>query len=176
MNVLESEITKVLLNLNVNKASGPDGIGNKILKNIAYSISRPLSMILNKSLQLGRFPEQWKLANVVPIYKKNDRSVASNYRPVSLLSNLSKVFERLVFNKLYEYFDTQNLLTERNSGFKKQDSTINQIIHITQRIYNALDDHKDVCMIFLDISKAFDKVYHEGLLFKLRQLGIEGIY
>ena len=82
--ISEEEINKVLLCLNVNKASGPDGVCNIILKNIAKKISKPLSLIFNKSLCTGVFPDKWKLANVVPLHKKNDRSVASNYRPVSL--------------------------------------------------------------------------------------------
>ena len=82
--------------------------------------------------------------------------------------------ECLVFNIMYEYFIDNNLLTRLNSGCKQNDSTVNQLVNIVHNIYKGLDDKSDVCMIFLDISKAFDKVYHDGLLFKLKQLGIEG--
>ncbi len=145
-----------------------------MLRNIGPSIVRPLSLLFNQSLAKGKFPTQWKLANVTAIFKKNDSSDAKNYRPVSLLSCLGKVFERVVYNKLYDYLDQNKLLTERNSGFKKSDGTVNQLVHMLNYIYSEIDKRRDVAVIFLDISKAFDKVYHAGLLFKLKQLGIEG--
>ena len=82
------------------------------------------------------------------------------------------MFERLVFNALYEYLAQNNLLTSKNSGFKANDSTINQLVYILHNIYNGLEQSKEARMVFLDVSKAFDKVWHPGLLFKLRQLGI----
>lgn len=174
--VTEEQVYKVLLNLNVNKASGPDGIGNMLLKNIAHSITKPLTLLYNKSLVSGKFPKQWKLANITAIHKKNDPSNAKNYRPVSLLSCLGKVFERTVHNIIYDHLERHHLLTERNSGFKKNDGTINQLTHILDHIYAEIDKRRDVAVIFLDITKAFDKVYHKGLLFKLRQCGIEGTF
>ena len=87
---------------------------------------------------------------------------------------MSKVQEKIVFNNIYPYLIRNGLLSERNSGFKKLDGTVNQLIHIVNNIYNGLDDGKDICLVFMDISKAFDRVYHPGLLFKLRQLGNEG--
>jgi hypothetical protein len=174
ISVTEEQTLKVLQSLNVNKACGPDGIGNKLLKNISLSIARPLSLLFNNSLTEGKFPTQWKFANVTAIFKKSDSSDVRNYRPVSLLSCLGKVFERVVYNKLYNYLDGHKLLTERNSGFKKSDGTTNQLVHMLNYIYSEIDKRRDVAVIFLDISKAFDKVYHAGLLFKLKQLGIEG--
>lgn len=172
--ITEDETKLVLMNLDVNKASGPDGISNRLLKNICPSITKPLTLLFNKSLAKGIFPSEWKLANVTAIHKKGDASSAKNYRPVSLLSCLGKVFERLVFNTLYHYLTSNKLLTDKNSGFRKNDSTVYQLIHIVDNIYNNLDNKRDVCAVFLDITKAFDKVYHKGLLFKLKQLGIEG--
>ncbi len=89
-----------------------------------------------------------------------------NYRPVSLLSCISKVMERVVYNSLYKYLKRHGLLSERNSGFKENDCTINQLIHLCNNIYKGLDKSKDVCVVFLDVSKAVDKVYHKGLLIK----------
>lgn len=168
------EVRKILTSLNTAKAVGPDGISNRILRECADSLSVPLARLFNWSLQLGRFPTPWKLANVVPVYKKSDRQKVENYRPVSLLSTLSKVLERIVHSRLYDYCMENNLLTEKNSGFKRQDSTVNQLLHITNIIGNALDQKEDACLVFLDISKAFDRVWHRGLLFKLRQFGIHG--
>lgn len=168
------EVRKLLRNLNVSKASGPDGISNRILRGCADTLCYPLSRLFNLSLQTGVFPHCWKLSNIVPIHKKNDRQVVSNYRPVSLLCTISKVLERIVHSRLYTYCSENNLLTEKNSGFKPVDSTVNQLTSITHRIYQALDNKQDACLVFLDISKAFDRVWHRGLVFKLRQFGVNG--
>jgi hypothetical protein len=169
-----AEVRKILLGLNISKASGPDGVSNRILRECAESLCFPLSRLFNLSFQHGTFPTCWKLANVVPIFKKNDRQLVNNYRPVSLLCTMSKVLERIVHTRLYEYLTTNNLLTDNNSGFKRSDSTVNQLLLISQKITEALDNKNDACLVFLDISKAFDKVWHRGLLFKLRQFGLGG--
>ncbi len=168
------EVYKILCSLNVNKANGPDNISNRLLKEAAPAIAEPLCDLFNASLARGVFPSQWKQANVVPVFKKGDKSLVSNHRPISLLPVISKVFERVVFRHLFAYLDNHSLLTWRNSGFKPLDSTVNQLIFLTHKIQEALDKGKDVVMVFLDISKAFDKVYHDGLLHKLQTLGISG--
>jgi len=122
----------------------------------------------------GEFPKKWKYGHWSAVFKKNESFLKENYRPISLLSCISKVFERIVFNDLYSFCIANNILTPKNSGFKLLDSTVYQLIHIVDKIHKGLDDKKDACMVFLDISKAFDKVYHKGLLFKLRQFGIAG--
>ena len=134
----------------------------------------PYSKLFNKSLQTGRFPTQWKQANVCPVFKKENRSDKTNYRPISLLSSSSKILEKIVYKRLYEYLIDNNLLIEQNSGFKWKDSTVNQLLKIVHQIYQDINSGKDTCLVFLDVSKAFDKVWHKGLLFKLRQLGIAG--
>ena len=122
----------------------------------------------------GYFPSSWKEAMVTAIFKKNDRQDKTNYRPISLLSCMSKVFERIVFNFLYDYLVKNGLLNEHNSGFRKNDSTVNRLLALLDSIYKGLEEHKDIILILLDISKAFDKVWHPGLLYKLKQLGIKG--
>ena len=168
----ENEVLKVLTTLKTSSATGPDGLGNFLLKQTGPSICKPLSRLFNFSLSAGAFPVQWKKSNTCPVHKKSDMQLKSNYRPISLLCNVSKIFERLVYNTLYEYLMSNNLLTRRNSGFVSNDSTINQLISIVHKIYNGLELSKEARMVFLDISKAFDRVWHHGLLFKLRQLGI----
>lgn len=175
MSTTPTEIHKILRTLNISKASGPDGVSNRILKECAGSLCSPLARLFNMSFQKGQFPNSWKLANVVPIYKKDDRQSVNNYRPVSLLCTMSKVLERVVHSRLYSYCKTNNLLTDKNSGFKDSDSTVNQLLFITHKITQALDNREDASLVFLDISKAFDKVWHRGLLFKLRQLGLSDI-
>ena len=163
---LKKKFFSALSILDSNKAVGADFISNKVLKECAQSLCEPLSRLFNMSFTQCIFPATWKGANVV------NRHLVSNYRPVSLLSNLSKVMEKVVYKKIYKYLGDNNLLTDKNSGFKH--STVNQLLFITQKIANALDDKHDACNVFLDVPKAFDKVWHEGLLFKLNQMGITG--
>ena len=120
------------------------------------------------------FPDQWKLANVIPLYKKKDPNHIENYRPVSLLSNIGKVLERVIFNRLYSHCKENNLLTWHNSGFKKCDSTINQLTYIVHELHQCLDNNEDACMVFLDASKAFDRIWPMGLIHKLRKFGVDG--
>lgn len=166
------KVYSVLKNLKVNKSNGPDNISNKMLKETAEVIAKPLSDLFNKSMLCGTFPDAWKRANVTPIHKKSDRQKKENYRPISLLSCVGKVMERIVFNELYEYCENHDLLTWRNAGFKKNESTVNQLLYLVNQIYNSLGNGSDVLIIFLDVSKAFDKVYHQGLLLKLESFGI----
>ena len=170
----DSSILKILKSLNMYKASGPDGINNIVLKKCAESLTYPLKLIFRKSLDDGKFPASWKIANICPIYKKGDKQMAENYRPIALLSTLSKVLERVVYNQLYEFCRLNNILTERNSGFKKTDSAINQLIYLNHLIYQGLDDGDKIAILFLDISRAFDTVWHDGLILKLKRIGIGG--
>ena len=152
-----------------------DGIGNNILRACAPSITEPLKMIAQKSIDTGVFPKSWKKSNVVPIFKhKGAKDSVANYRPISLLSCMSKVVERQVYNELYNFCMENGLLSEKNSGFKKKVGTIDQLISLTNKIYQGLDDGEEIAMIFLDLSKAYDRVWHTGLLHKLKKIGIRG--
>ena len=104
--------------------------------------------------------------------KKSNRQIVNNYRPISLLPCISKVLERIVFIALFRHFFANRLFATCNSGFKPADSTINRLLILLEQIYLGLDKSKEIIMVLLDISKAFDRVWHEGLLFKLRQYGI----
>jgi hypothetical protein len=168
------EVLKILKSLDIGKANGPDGISNRILKEASSEIATPLSDLLNSSFNLSKVPRQWKESNICPIHKKEDRSLVTNYRPISLLSCVGKVQERVVYLHLYRYLKTNKLLTWKNSGFKELDSAMNQLLFITDKIHKALEEGKEICLVFLDVSKAFDRVWHSGLLHKLRCLGIEG--
>ena len=168
------DVYNILTRLNIHKSTGHDRISNRMLKLTAVQICKPLSDIFNLSLRSGTFPNSWKKSNICPVFKKLDRQQVENYRPISLLCNTSKILERLVFNKLYEYLVSNGLLTSRNSGFKKKDSTTSQLLSICHKIYNGLDSKKFVRMVFLDASRAFDKVWHTGVIFKLKQFGITG--
>ena len=113
-----------------------------------------------------------ELANVVPILKKDNRQSKENYCPISLLPSLSKICEKIVFVRLYNFLLEINFLNLFQSGFRPGDSTVNQLIFIVHKIHEAFELGKEVRMVFLDISKAFDKVWHKGLLFKLERLGV----
>jgi hypothetical protein len=174
---VESDVLKYLCKANPNNSSGPDVISNHILKFCADSLYKPLTYLFNYPLRKGVYPSCWKISNICPVYKnKGEKSEKSNYRPITLLSCMSKILEKLIYKSIYEYCVSNELLISENSGFKRNDSTVNQIIAITHNIYKSLDSGKDVCAIFLDVSKAFDKKWHEGLIFKLRQFGITGTF
>ena len=172
----KEDIRSILNAIKENKSHGWDEISSKMIIICGESIVEPLFIIFNNCMAKGIFPKSWKKANVVPIHKKNKKNNILNYRPISLLPIFSKVFEKLIFNNLYSYLRSNSLITSKQSGFIQGDSTINQLLSITEMIQRSFDCDvpKEVRAIFLDISKAFDKVWHPGLIHKLKQNGISG--
>ena len=149
-------------------------ISNRTLKLCGEAICRPLNIIFKTCLNTGKFSSEWKKRNVVPIHKKDDKQNVKNYRPVSLLPTCGKIFERLIYNVMYDLLTDNNLLSPNQSGFRSGDSCINQLLSVNHEILNAFDKGLEVCGIFLDNSKAFDRVWHDGLICKLLQNGISG--
>ena len=172
ISVTTKNITDIINSLGSHKAHGHDGISVSMLKLCANEVAVPLQIIFRDCVSSGMFPNLWKCANVQPIHKKDNRQKIGNYRPISLLPICAKIFEKIIFDQVYEYLDSNNLLSINQSGFRPGDSTINQLLSITTTIYNAFENHDETRAIFLDISKAFDKVWHEGLLYKLKCNGI----
>ena len=141
---------------------------------MAKELSPVLCIFFNTSLRLGEVPGAFKEAHVTPVPKGGDVTLVSNYRPISLLSNLDKVLERLIFKHLHNHFVSNTILTPFQSGFTPGDSTVNQLTYLYNTLCRALDSGKEVRVIFCDISKAFDRVWHAGLVHKLQAAGISG--
>ena len=172
--ITQSEVTDILNTLKVNKATGPDGISHRMLKNCSISLAIPLCLLFNLSLRLHTYPSLWKLAHVTPIFKKGDKSVASNYRPISLISCVGKSFERILFKHVYNHLDSNSLIYKYQSGFLPGHSTVHHLIESIHNTCLALENFETSCQVFCDISKAFDRVWHRGLLLKMERYGIRG--
>jgi hypothetical protein len=167
-------VRDTLRNLNPNKSSGPDRISTHMRKETADVIADPLCRIFNYSLARGELPNRWKNANVVPIHKKGPKEEVSNYRPVSLLPVAGKVFERCIHTEVIDYMLTENKLSGLQGAFIPGRSTTGQILELYNFTVNEMDKGKSCRMIFCDVSKAFDKVWHQGIIFKLKRAGVGG--
>ena len=139
------------------------------------AIVGPLRILFLSSLEKGVYPDDWKKSSVVPIHKRESKNLSRNYRPISLLPFFSKVFERIIFNFLLNYFFVNKLFVERQSGFLTGDFCISQLLSITHKIYKSFDCYTsvDVRGTILDISKVFDKVWNDGLIYKPKSYGVE---
>ena len=155
-----------------NGAAGYDDISAYKLKSCIQFVSEPLGYLCNRSLIEGFFPRELKLANVVPLFKSGDPMLFTNYRPVSLLSVISKVFENVMYTRLLNFIDTYNILINNQFGFRKSHSSYMALMALTNEISNAMENGDHVVGIFLDFSKAFDtvdlcisfdKLYHYGI-------------
>ena len=169
------EVEIMLKTLKLGKAAGPDAINNRILKELSSRpLSFPLCDLFNFSLLKGKVSAIWKEANVTPVFKKDDPSCVSSYRPISLLNTIGKVLEKVIHKHFFNFFRDHNILTPLQSGFVPQDSTVKQLVDIYNTFCKALDEGKEVRAVFCDISKAFDRVWHRGLLYKLQAVVISG--
>ena len=170
----QNEVENIIKQLDSRKAVGPNSLPTKLLKQFQREISNPLSMILNISYANGLFPELCKEALVIPIYKKGEQLECNNYRPISLLSNISKIFEKITFSRLYDFLNKHNCLFDLQFGFRNNHSTNHALISLTENIRKALDNKEFACGVFLDFQKAFDTVNIPILLDKLCYYGIRG--
>ena len=169
-----TEVQDQLSILDVNKSYGPDGISPKLLRNLKDVIAPSLCKLFNATLWHCKVPCIWKQANVTPIHKKGDKSDPNNYRPVSLLSIPGKVLEKIIFKHIFNHIRDNSILTEWQSGFMPGCSTVSQLLEIYHKFCQSVESGKEVRVIFLDISRAFDRVWHAGLLYKLKLIGIDG--
>ena len=168
-------VRKVVINLGLSKASGPDCIPVVVLKNCELELSYILAELFNKCLKESCFPDCWKVLSVVPVFKNvGEKSTAKNYRPVSLLSVVSKVFEKLVNNKIVDHLEKCGVFSDFQYGFRSPRSTAEVLTVVSDRIARAFNRSGATRAVALDISKAFDRVWHAGLLHKLKSNGISG--
>jgi hypothetical protein len=151
---------------------GPDMIGNRVLKHAETSLTPIFTKLFNVSFQQSVFPSIWKDASVIPIHKKGSVNDCSNYRLVALTSCIAKVFEKCIFKYTFNYLRDNKLLSNFHTGFTPGHSTTNQLTYLYEFISKALDNGKEIRAVFCDISKAFDKVWHRGIIHKLSHLWI----
>ena len=170
-----TEIECLISSLQISKSSGPYSIPVNVLHMLKKDISIPLSKIFNLSMKTGVHPDCLKLAMVIPIHKKGSKLEVGNYRPISLLSNINKLLEKVIHERTYSFLEKFNCFYKYQYGFRKGHSTNHALIEITEKIRKALDSRKFACGIFVDLQKAFDTVNHEILLEKLEHYGIRNI-
>ena len=166
-------VRSILKSLNANKSFGPDGISGKILKKCAFSLAYPLSLLFNLSYNCGQIPQEWKLANVVPVHKKGDKSCVENYRPISLTCLIMKVFERCISDELLSV--CLDRIHSSQHGFLPGKSCTTQLIPFIDNLALSLNNSNRTDVIYFDFAKAFDSVNHDIILHKLKfSFGIDG--
>ena len=170
-----TEIRELINDLVPKSSSGHENLLNKLLKRLLPAVIEPLTIIFNKSLTEGVFPEAMKKAYVVPLYKANDQQETNNYRPISLLLTLSKLLEKIMYKRTYSFLETNNQIYKSQYAFITSHSCENAICEFVSEIIKGKQDGMYTLAVFLDLSKAFDSLEHDALLNKLYKYGIRGV-
>ena len=174
VDVTEEIVYKIKNNLKHKDSCGQDGLSSSLLIQLKHILTKPLTIIINQSLKSGIFPDKLKIAKVIPLYKKDDPSVLDNYRPISLLPEISKLFERVFFNQIHDFFNNNNLYYGSQYGFRKKHLTELAAAEVIDRVILKMDRNEIPINVYLDLSKAFDTLDHNNLLHKLHHYGIRG--
>ena len=170
--VTDEEVTRVINQLKSKQTTGPDGISSITLKKISEHIVKPIRHLINLSFKMGEFPKEFKRAVVKPIFKNGDRTEISNYRPISLVNNLNKVIETCIKSRLVKYLESNNILSQKQFGFRKNRGTQDTLTDLTKTVYDNLNKNNKVITVFLDLAKCFDSLSHEILIKKITEIGI----
>lgn len=170
-----TEILRVINSLKNTKSVGYDNIPVKLLKMIKHLVSEPLAHIVNLCLSQGIFPSELKISTVYPIYKKGPKTELGNYRPVSILSNVSKIFEKIIYTRIMNFVETKNVITERQNGFRRNRGTTRAMYQLVNEITKCLNNGQNTAAVFMDLSKAFDCVEHNILMEKIGHYGLRGM-
>ena len=173
IDVSTEDVTKIINNLKLNTAIGLDNIGPKLIKDLKHVISKPLAELINKSFKEGIFPKSMKAAIITPIYKEGDKEKICNYRPISVLTTLSKIFERAASNQLSQFLAINNIINKCQHAYQIKHSSTTCLVELLNVIYKSLDEKKLIALASLDLSKAFDSIDHSLLLTKLKNIGLE---
>ena len=168
------EVHNIIFSLKNTTACGIDEIPTSAIKSVSDYISPILAKLINHSLSEGVFPDSLKIAKILPILKSGDKTLISNYRPISLLNTFSKIYEKVVLIRLEKFLDKHKILYDKQFGFRKKRSTQLALVSLIDCITSALDNKEHALCLFIDLSKAFDTVNHSILLNKLHILGIRG--
>ena len=172
--VTVKDVEQYLLHIDTKKAHGPDNISPNVLRKCAYQLSIPLASLFRTCLLQKQWPYLWKCARMVAVHKKKCRTAVENYRPISLLSLLGKIFEKIIVKKMTNYFEENYLLSNKQFGFRQNRSTSDLLLQLSTSWNKSLDNRRFTYVIALDIAGAFDRVWHAGIITKLESMGIHG--
>jgi len=171
----DMEISDMFSKIDGSKSCGPNSIPSNLLKEHAKAFFSPVKEMINSSFSEGTFPSILKIAQVCTVFQKGELDLRENYRPISLLSNFSKLFERAMHSRVYNFRESSGLIFDFQFGFRKKHSTSHAILSILDEIRQNLDNNTFSCGVFVDLEKAFDTVNHDILLKKLEHYGIRNI-
>lgn len=170
------EILEIIKNLKNNASSGIDKLSSKLLKNCCNELVNPILALVNNMLKEGIFPNVLKIGRVIPIYKSGDKLLCSNYRPITVLPILSKIFEKVIYNRIHPFLNSIDFITPHQYGFCNGSNTETATINVLNEVQKGLDNSKEVLvgLLFIDLVKAFDTVDHSLIINKLNKIGIKG--
>ena len=167
------DINNIFKSLQPKKSTGFDEISSKLVKDLKFELITPIKIILTKMIREKTFPDIWKIAKVIPLFKKGDKQEVGNYRPISLLPALSKIAEKFIAKQIYDYLETKNLFPQTQFGFRRGKSTAQAITNLVYELEHRNKKQEKYALIMIDFSKAFDLIDHKILTDKLRKLGFQ---